>query len=304
MKSDHEQENQSSSSSAGLRTGLLMIVRGCVMGVSEVLPGISGGTVALLLGIYDRMVMALADITLVVKDLVRFKRPSLSQIWQPLVVLIPLGVGMLIGAMATVFTIKQLLETHSVLVFAFIFGVVVAAAGMTFIESKLWARVAFLPVGLLISLALGLFTHSESEPHISLVYVGGFLAFGAWILPGISGSLVLLILGVWAAMIHAITAFDYFKMGVFATGLITGWLVFSHPVRVMLGKYRQQLMALFSGLLLGSLLHIWPWQVNNQPRLPFKLEGDPSVLAVGLMMLVGFSLVWGLTYVRTQQQTR
>lgn len=271
------------------------------MGVAEIVPGISGGTVALLLGIYERMVVALADLSIAMKDLARFKWSTLSQLQQPLIVLLPLFAGMLVGAVLTAFTLKNLLDTHALYVFAVIFGVVVAAACFTFCESRWRARILFIPCGLLISLPLGLLTHGGTEPHLALIYVGGVLAFGAWILPGISGSLILLILGVWSTMLTALVSFDLLKISLFGFGLVSGWLVISQPVRVLLGNHRNEVMALFTGLLLGSLLHIWPWQLNNHPVLPQEFDGNPAIFMVSCMMIGGFLLVWILTYVRTRQ---
>ncbi|MDE0093317.1 MAG: DUF368 domain-containing protein [Gammaproteobacteria bacterium] len=282
-------------------TALALVVRGSVMGVAEILPGISGGTVALLLGIYERMVIALADLTIAIKNLASFKWSTFSQLQQPLGILLPLFSGMLVGAILTAITLKNLLDTHALYVFAVIFGVVVAASCFTFRESQWRARILFIPCGLLISLPIGLLSHSGTDPHLALIYVGGVLAFGAWILPGISGSLILLILGVWSTMLTALVSFDLLKIGLFGFGLVSGWLVFSQPVRALLGNHRNEIMALFTGLLLGSLLHIWPWQLNKQPVLPHEFDGNPAIFVVSCMMVGGFLLVWILTYVRTRQ---
>jgi len=99
-----------------------LIARGSVMGVAEVLPGISGGTVALILGVYERMVNALSKLVLVLKDLVQLKWKSLRQLPEPLTVLIPLLGGMLIGAFIAISTIAQIKDTHRVFVLGTIFG--------------------------------------------------------------------------------------------------------------------------------------------------------------------------------------
>ena len=102
-------------------------------------------------------------------------------------------------------------------------------------------------------------------------------------------------------MLTALVSFDLLKIGLFGFGLVSGWLVFSQPVRALLGNHRNEIMALFTGLLLGSLLHIWPWQLNKQPVLPHEFDGNPAIFVVSCMMVGGFLLVWILTYVRTRQ---
>lgn len=274
------------------------------MGVAEVIPGISGGTIALLLGIYDRMVAALAQLTIIVKDLATFKWASLQRIGPPLQVMLPLLVGMAIGAGVAIFTIKHLVDSYPIHTFGSIFGIVLAAAVFTFLQSKSRQRLIFIPLGILVSLPIGLLTHSTETPGLWLVYLGAVLAFGAWILPGISGSLVLLILGVWTTMLHAFTTFEVVPICCFGLGIVSGWLVFSQPVRLLLTRYRNGVMGFFTGLLLGSLWKLWPWQLDHQPVLPHQLQEGLSFLVVIVLMLLGFGVVVFLTCVRNNEDIR
>ena len=280
-----------------------LVARGTVMGVAEVLPGISGGTVALILGVYERMVSALSKLVLVCKDLVQLKWRSLRQLPEPLTVLIPLLLGMLIGAFVAINTIAHIKDTYRVFVFGAIFGMVLGAIVFTFKASARNRIYAVLPLGLAVSLAIVFLPESGSPAGWILIYVGGLLAFGAWILPGISGSLVLVILGLWDTMIEAFDALDWLKILVFLSGIVTGWLVFSHPVKVLLDRHRTTVMALFCGLLLGSLWKVWPWRNDAFPVLPHQFDGNAAIIAVIVLMATGFGLVMVLSHVYTKNSS-
>ena len=280
-----------------------LVARGAVMGVTEVLPGISGGTVALILGIYERMVGALSSLAVIIKDLVRLKWTSLRQLPEPLSVLAPLLIGMLVGAFVAINTIAHIKDTHRIFVLGAIFGMVLGAIVFTSKASVRTRLFLFLPIGMICSLAIVLLPESSSPAGLVLVYVGGLLAFGAWILPGISGSLVLVILGLWDTMIEAFHALDWLKILVFLTGLLTGWLVFSHPVKVLLDRCRTTVMAVFCGLLIGSLWKIWPWNNDGFPVLPYQFDGTPELFWVIALMAFGFGLVMVLSHVYTKNSS-
>ena len=280
-----------------------LIARGSVMGVVEVLPGISGGTVALILGVYERMVGALSKLALVSRDLVQMKWSSVRQLPEPLTVLVPLLIGMVIGAVIALNTIMHFKDSHGEVVFGAIFGMVLGAIVFTFRASLRDRLFLYLPLGMVVSLAIIFLPTSDSPAGWVLIYLGGFLAFGAWILPGISGSLVLLILGVWEAMVEAFVALDWLKVLVFLTGTLTGWLVFSHPVKVLLDRYRTTVMATFCGLLIGSLWKVWPWRNEAFPVLPHQFDGNAAIIAVILLMATGFGLVMVLSHVYTKNSS-
>lgn len=280
-----------------------LIARGSVMGVVEVLPGISGGTVALILGVYERMVSALSKLALVSRDLVQMKWSSVRQLLEPLTVLVPLLIGMVIGAVIALNTIMHFKDSHGEVVFGAIFGMVLGAIVFTFRASSRDRLFLYLPLGMVVSLAIIFLPTSDSPAGWVLIYLGGFLAFGAWILPGISGSLVLLILGVWEAMVEAFVALDWLKVLVFLTGTLTGWLVFSHPVKVLLDRYRTTVMATFCGLLIGSLWKVWPWRNEAFPVLPHQFDGNAAIIAVILLMATGFGLVMVLSHVYTKNSS-
>jgi putative membrane protein len=202
---------------------------------------------------------------------------------------------MVVGFGASVVTVSHVLDLHPMLVWGVVFGLVAGAVIFTGVSSKVRVLMIFAPVGLAFALLLNLLPGRETEASLILVFAGAVLAFGAWILPGISGSFVLLVLGVWTTMVHAFADVDLIVILVFLAGLKTGFLVFSHPMRVLLEKYRDSLMAVFCGLLAGSLWRVWPWNSTH--------VGETSVLAVVLVMCSAFLVICVLTYAKKRKQT-
>ena len=272
-----------------------LAVRGFAMGLVEVLPGISGGTIALLTGIYDRLVTTLSDLTIWTKNLLQKRDLDLGKLAGLLAIILPIALGMVVGFGASVVTVSHVLDSHPMLVWGAVFGLVAGAVIFTGVSSKVRVLLMFGPAGLAFALLLNLLPGRETEASLIVVFAGAVLAFGAWILPGISGSFVLLVLGVWTTMVHAFASVDLLVIVVFLAGLKTGWLIFSHPIRVLLVKYRDALMAVFCGLLAGSLWRIWPWNSSY--------VGESSVVAIALVMCSAFLLICVLTYAKSRKQT-
>ncbi len=263
------------------------------MGIAEVLPGISGGTVALLTGIYDRLIGSLADLTVWLKNLAAKQQLDLASFIEPWRVLLPLAIGMAVGFGLAVVAVVHLLDTQPLLVWSTIFGIVIGAVLYAAMSSTVRNLVIFVPIGLAFALALSFVPGRELDARNEIVFLGAILAYGAWILPGVSGSFVLLILGVWTTMVKAFASLQLITILVFLTGLLVGWLVFSHPVRLVLQKYRPMLMGVFSGLLAGSLWELWPWN---------HTDGQSSSLPAALVaILLGFSVVSVLTYAKVRK---
>ena len=282
-------------------TWIGLMARGLIMGVAEVLPGISGGTIALITGIYERLVDALADIVVWAKDLVVKRSFAFEKLIPSLSVLVPLVIGMAIGLTIAIFSIVHLKETYPLLVWGAIFGIVVGAVVYTGMSSQLRYLLMFAPIGLVLALAMTLLPGRETEASLWMVFVGAVFAFVAWILPGVSGSFVLLIMGVWSTVLDAFVEFNILTLLVFVVGLKLGCIIVVHPIRVVLKGHKEGLMALFSGLLIGSTWRIWPWQMDGNPTLPWEFSGDPMVVPVVTVMLMGMFTVMVLTYAKVRK---
>ena len=268
-----------------------LVLRGFAMGLAEVLPGISGGTVALITGIYDELVTSLAKLTGVVTKALRLQRVDFRDYTNALLFLLTLAAGMVVGVFLSATAIVWLLERLPMLVWGVVFGVVFAAIFPIARSTDPRYLMAYAPLGFLIACVLVFLPTSDQEPALLLILAAGAFAFGAWMLPGVSGSFILLMLGVWAPILTAVSGFKWVVLCVFSLGLITGWLVFSNLVRYLLEYHKHALIGVFSGLLLGSLWRLWPWRVADEPVLPWTSPDDAAYVVVIPAMLVGILIV-------------
>lgn len=279
-----------------------VFLRGMAMGVADLIPGVSGGTVALVTGIYDRLVGAIAAFGL--PSLRLLLRGEIRAFWQAIdgSFLLPLVAGVASSVLSLAGLLGRLLEQSPQLVWSLFFGLI----GASILHM---ARVVgnWRPT-LLVSLAAGALlawwiTHlGVMEPSDSRLWIVfcGMIAICAWILPGISGSFVLLVLGMYEHIIGAIHRFELVTLALFALGCGSGLMLFTHLLRWALARYHALIMAHLTGFLLGSLPLLWPWQTLNEqlgrelllPAGYLAASGhDPQVLACVLLMMTGFAIV-------------
>lgn len=268
-----------------------LIARGFAMGIAEVLPGISGGTVALITGIYEQLVHELAQMTTIVTRAVRLKPLNFRENVEAIRFLLTLALGMLFGVFLGATAVVWLLEVIPILVWSMIFGIVLAAVFP--LAKSIDARhlMGFAPLGFLIACVLNLIPLRDENPAILLIFAGGALAFAAWMLPGVSGSFVLLVIGIWAPILAALGNFEWLILTAFVAGIAIGWLVFSNLVRHLLEYYKSPMIGVFTGLLLGSLWRLWPWQIDDGPVLPWTSSVEASYEIALLGILLGILLV-------------
>lgn len=272
---------------------LLNIVRGFLMGSADVVPGVSGGTVALVLGIYERLVASIHRAASALGNLVRGRpataRRRMAEVEWLLVVPLLVGIGLAILTLAAV--VDHLLEDEPINTAAAFFGLV---AGSIVIAGRLvrqW-RPGHLAIGLLVAVAaflvLGLRGNSVVDPALPIFFAAGAIAIVAMILPGISGSFILLMLGMYQAILDAVNGREIEVMVVFLAGAVVGLAVFSTLLDRLLRDHHDVMMAGLIGLMLGSLRVLWPWPDGTETaRLAAPTEPIvPIVLAV-----IGFAVV-------------
>lgn len=292
-----------------------IFLRGAAMGTADLVPGVSGGTVALITGIYPRLLAAVtaADATAV---RLLFKGQWLG-LWRHVdgAFLLPLmlGIGSAIFALAS--TLKLLLETQPLLVWSFFCGLVLLSS-LALIRTevtKLTPMVGLMfLIGVVIMLALGLGTGISFPQHLGGFFVAGLLGICAMILPGISGSFILLLLGMYGPIITAVADRELLPLLVFAVGCAVGLLTFSRFLTFVLARARVATLALLVGFLLGSLVILWPWQqvlqttidlegharaIQRVPITPAQYEtisGDSQWLGCLLSALLGAGVVISL----------
>lgn len=281
-----------------MRQSPLQILRGVLMGTADVVPGVSGGTVALVLGIYERL---LANVRAGAAVLSAALRGRLGEAWSRAgriewVWLVSLVAGIGLAVVTLAHTIEVLLEEQPVRMAALFFGLV---GGSVVVATRLLRRpvpahgAAAALVGVAAFWLLGLRSGPVDDPSL-LVYLGaGAVAICAMILPGVSGSFLLLMLGMYDNVLGAVTDRDVAVLGVFLVGCVVGLAAFSTLLHWLLARWHDLVMAALIGLMLGSLRVLWPWPEGTEGTSMTWPEGD--VLVPVLIALAGFGAVTAIS---------
>jgi len=249
------------------------------MGGADVVPGVSGGTIAFITGIYERLVGAIKNVDLQFVRLV-FKG-QIAQAWKHIdgTFLIVLFSGIVISVFSLVRVIHYLLEAYPIQLWAFFFGLIVISAVLVARQNKQWNAINFL--GLLAGTAAAWLitsaTPSQTPNDLWFVFLAGAIAICAMILPGISGAFILLILGKYAYIFGAIKDFKVDVALVFVLGCLTGLLSFARLLSWLLKHHWNLVVAVLSGFMLGSLNKVWPWKVALTYRINSAGEQVPLV---------------------------
>ena len=272
-----------------LRIGVF--ARGLAMGAVETMPGVSGGTVAFITGIYDELVKSIAS----------FSGGSLAVLLRDgwgafarrhnLGFLAVLGLGMALSLVFFANVLEALLHSHGPYVMGFFFGLIAASVVHVGAQSSWrWLATAGL-AGLGLGVVVGAVVQSgepTSEPSTLAVFVAGALAATAWILPGVSGAFVLVLLGLYEPMLAAVTGTDLTVLATFAAGMVVGLVLFAKGLAWLLGRARAAVLAVLTGFMAGSLTKLWPWHgvaVGDTVVAGVVAAGALGMLAVALLAL-------------------
>lgn len=285
------------------------------MGAADVVPGVSGGTIAFITGIYDTLLESIRRIN-----------PSLFSIWKKdgfKAAFNHINGFFLISLFAGIFTsiatlaklISWLLETHPIPIWSFFFGLILVSVYHIIrqVEKRDAIRFVALLIGIGFAYSITVLKPLHMEPTAINTILAGAIAICAMILPGISGSFILLLIGMYAPVLGAVKGFQIDILALFLVGCVAGLLSFSHLLSWLLRKFRDLTLMFLTGLMIGTLPKIWPWKETltwrtnskgeqvpllEQNLSPFEFEyitSQPSqlVLAV-IMMLAAIALVLGL----------
>jgi len=293
---------------------LIITLKGLAMGAADVVPGVSGGTIAFISGIYEELITSINNINFGLLKTLR--KDGVNAVWKQLngnfLVALILGIGISILSLAKL--IKSLLNTEPILLWSFFFGLVIASILFIGKEIKQWDWKAILGFTLAAVLAYYITTLPGSTENISstwFMFIAGALAICAMILPGISGAFILVLLGAYEPVLAAIDGRDVKLIAIFAVGAIVGLLLFSKLLKWLFNNYKNLTFAILTGFILGSLNKIWPWKqvLTTRPNshgeqvpfleksiLPNTFEnlglGEPKLLfAIGLMV-IGFLTIF------------
>ena len=241
---------------------LVITLKGMGMGAADVVPGVSGGTIAFIVGIYEELINSIKSINLEsIKLLLRFK---IADFWKAINAnfLLSVFIGIMISVLSLAKVITWLLETHPVLVWSFFFGLVLASTWSVSkrIKKLSISRWAIFIFGAALAFFITDATPASTPDSLWFIFICGAIAICAMILPGISGSFILVLLGKYMFIMSAIKEINIPVIAIFAVGAGIGIIAFSNVLSYLLNKYHDMTIATLAGFMFGSLNKIWPWK--------------------------------------------
>lgn len=270
------------------------------MGAANVVPGVSGGTVALITGIYKELIEALNGMMEKTSWQILLKgdlRGFWKRIHGPFLLWLGIGVVLSIFSLAKLMTYS--LEHYPVQTWACFFGLIVASAILMFRDIKGWGirELLFTLAGVALGLAVCTLSPTNTPDNWFFIFLCGAIAVCTMILPGVSGSFILVVMGKYDYIMAAVATLDWPVLLVFALGCVVGLLAFAKLLHWLLARYEKPTMLVLLGFVLGSLVKVWPWANESAKALP-----DPHYGAAALWCLIGFALVLGVE--RLSKRTR
>lgn len=246
-----------------MKDALLLYIKGLAMGAVDVVPGFSGGTVALIMGIYDKL---LASIAAVPVALTLFFRGRIKEAWNRCnaTFMLVLALGILTSVFTLARAITYLMLMQPVALWSFFFGLVLVSVYLVGREVMVWSlgRLVFFTLGLALAIWITLAAPLQLNASPLVLFFAGAIAISAMILPGISGSFILVLLGLYPVVLGAVKNFDVAVLAIFSAGCLLGLLSFSRLLSWMLLHARDITLAFLTGIMLGSLGKVWPWKTT------------------------------------------
>lgn len=304
---------------------LIITLKGLAMGAADVVPGVSGGTIAFISGIYQELIDSINNIN--VSSLKTLKKDGLKAAWQQIngsfLFALVLGIGISVLTFSKVIT--HLLETQPIIVWSFFFGLIIASITLIWKEITSWKLVdiLFLLIGITVSYYITIARPVSSPDSYWYLFLSGFIAIIAMILPGISGAFILLLMGSYETVIGTINTFReglttanseiliaaLLKLGVFAVGAVIGLKSFSKILHWMFENHKNTTLSLLIGFMVGSLNKVWPWKQVLETRinshgevvpyidksiLPQHFNGEPKIVMAIILAILGFVVIFGM----------
>lgn len=295
------------------------------MGAADVVPGVSGGTVAFITGIYDELLHSINSIDAeAFRLLIKFR---IADLWKKVNgnFLVVLLAGIATSLLSLAKLMVYLLAHHPISIWSFFFGLILISAPLVMREVKQWnlGSVATFILGVAIAYAITVLSPTQSPDALWFVFFSGALAICAMILPGISGAFILLLIGKYQFMMSALLELNIPVIIVFMAGCVVGLLGFSRFLTWILDNYHSATIALLAGFMLGSLNKVWPWRqvleyvtdskgeqvpAFDKSILPWdyvSITGkDPQIFQAILMMALGVFIVFLIEKIASRLKTK
>lgn len=297
------------------RSCMFLVLKGCAMGAADVVPGVSGGTIAFVTGIYEELVNSIRSVDFQALKMLFSLR--FADCWRKIngnfLICVVSGIGISVFSLARLMT--WLLDHHPLYVWSFFFGLIIASSLLVVREIRTWNvfTVISLAAGICMAYAITVTTPAETPVTWWFIILSGAVAICAMILPGISGAFILLLMGKYSFILEAVSRLDIPVLLLFAAGAVAGIIGFSHLLSRLLKNYHALTVSLLTGFMAGSLNKVWPWKEtvrtytdshgveqalveNNISPVRFQeLTGaDPMIWQAIVMCVFGFLLIYGV----------
>lgn len=294
---------------------LILYLKGMLMGAADLVPGVSGGTIALITGIYKELLESINSISL--SNLKLWKQQGLKSVWGKING--PFLIAVFGGILSSILLLSRLLEwlneNHPLVLWSFFFGLLIASIIYLFRAELSFSmlNVLYVCFGAVISFLVTQLNGGANQSSLWYLFLSGFIGISAMILPGLSGAYILVVMGVYQTVLSNVRIaqdlifnFDQTQfintasiLGVFILGILVGIMVFAKFLSWLLNHYPQRSIAVLVGLMIGALHKVWPWQntVADSVKetlavLPHEYNGDPQILIVITWMLIGFGILF------------
>ena len=292
-------------------------LKGIAMGAADVVPGVSGGTIAFISGIYEELISSINNINISTFKI--WKQEGFKAFWKQLNgnFLLALFSGIFISLFSLATLVSWLLENQAILLWSFFFGLVAASIFFVGKAIEKWSvsTVIMLLIGAAIAYFITTLPPNENVNSLPYLFLSGAIAVCAMILPGISGAFILVLLGSYKTILEAVHERDLKIVVTVGLGAIFGLLSFARLLKWMFKNYKNATLAILTGFILGSLPKIWPWKkvletktfgekiivINEKNISPITFEGDNQLIFAILLAIVGFSLIFILEKVASKE---
>ena len=294
---------------------IIISLKGIAMGAADVVPGVSGGTIAFISGIYEELITSINGLNFSKYKILR--NEGFKSFWRAINgnFLLALFTGILISVFSLAKMISWLLVNQPILLWSFFFGLVFASIFFIAKAIENWnlGIITAFVLGAAIAYYITTLPPTENSQSLLYLFFSGALAVCAMILPGISGAFILVLLGSYKTILDAVHQRELYIIATVAVGAVFGLLSFARLLKWMFENYKNSTLALLTGFILGSLNKIWPWKrvletkifgkkvipVNEVNISPFNFEGDNQLLYAILIASLGFCVIFILERLAT-----
>jgi putative membrane protein len=295
-----------------LKDNILLFLKGLAMGGADVVPGVSGGTIAFISGIYEELLASIKAVNL--PNLKLLLSGQFKEFWEAINgnFLLVLFSGILISIKSLAALLIHLKENYPIQLWSFFWGLIMISSVVILRQISKWRWTVIVSgiIGIILAVTVTSLTPAHTSDSYLMIVLSGVLGISAMILPGISGAFILLILGKYEFILTALNELNLVVIGLFIFGCIIGLISFVRVISWLLNKFHNMAIALLAGFMMGSLNKLWPWKetleyrldrhgnqvpfvdVNVMPNKYFEVTGDdPVVIQAILFMAVGFFIV-------------